>query len=105
MRALLNPSTVLAEVVFAGKLVPVPDGPGEEQITEGLTPRSFLIKAIFASIVLLSLDWIYWWLSISINPFLILYSMHSILVFLLSSNISHFKDSTILVTQPGVRSV
>jgi hypothetical protein len=30
-------------------LVPVPDGPGEEQITEGLTARSFLIKAIFAS--------------------------------------------------------
>jgi hypothetical protein len=40
---------VLAEVVFAGKLVPVPDGPVEEQITEGLTARSFLIKAIFAS--------------------------------------------------------
>ena len=49
LRALLNPSTVLAEVVFAGKLVPVPDGPGEEQITEGLNARSFLIKAIFAS--------------------------------------------------------
>ena len=49
LRALLNPSTVLAEVVFAGKLVPVPDGLGEEQITEGLTARSFLIKAIFAS--------------------------------------------------------
>ena len=49
LRALLNPSTVLAEVVFAGKLVPVPDGPGEEQITEGFTARSFLIKAIFAS--------------------------------------------------------
>ena len=49
LRALLNPSTVLAEVVFAGKLVPVPDGPGEEQITEGLTARSFLIKAIFTS--------------------------------------------------------
>ena len=49
LRALLNPSTVLAEVVFAGKLVPVPGGPGEEQITEGLTARSFLIKAIFAS--------------------------------------------------------
>jgi hypothetical protein len=31
------------------QLVPVPDGPGEEQITEGLTARSFLIKAIFAS--------------------------------------------------------
>jgi hypothetical protein len=29
--------------------VPVPDGPGEEQITEGLTACSFLIKAIFAS--------------------------------------------------------
>ena len=40
---------MLAEFVFAGKLVPVPDGPGEEQITEGLTARSFLIKAIFAS--------------------------------------------------------
>jgi hypothetical protein len=40
---------VLAEVVFACKLVPVPDGPGEEQITEGFTARSFLIKAIFAS--------------------------------------------------------
>jgi hypothetical protein len=40
---------VLAEVVFAGKLVPVPDGPVEEQITEGLTARSFLMKAIFAS--------------------------------------------------------
>jgi hypothetical protein len=42
---------------------------------------------------------------ISINPFLILYSMHSLLDFLLSSNFSHFKDSTILVTQSGVRSV
>ena len=31
--------------------------------------------------------------------------MHSLLDFLLSSNFSHFKDSTILVTQPGVRSV
>jgi porphobilinogen synthase len=31
--------------------------------------------------------------------------MHSLLVFLLSSNSSHFKDSTILVTQLGVRSV
>ena len=31
------------------QLVPVPDGPGEEQITEGLTARSFLIKAIFTS--------------------------------------------------------
>ena len=49
LRALLNPSNVLAEVVFAGKLVPVPAGPGEEQITEGLAARSFLIKAIFAS--------------------------------------------------------
>ena len=49
LRVLLNPSTVLAEVVFAGKLVPVPDGPVEEQITEGLTARSFLIKAIFTS--------------------------------------------------------
>jgi ABC-type sugar transport system substrate-binding protein len=28
--------------------------------------------------------------------------MHSLLDFLLSSNFSHFKDSTILVTQPGV---
>ena len=31
------------------QLVPVPDGPGEEQIAEGLTARSFLIKAVFAS--------------------------------------------------------
>jgi hypothetical protein len=31
------------------QLAPVPDGPVEEQITEGLTARSFLIKAIFAS--------------------------------------------------------
>jgi hypothetical protein len=31
------------------QLVPVPDGHVEEQITEGLTARSFLIKAIFAS--------------------------------------------------------
>jgi hypothetical protein len=31
------------------QLVPVPDGLGEERITEGLTARSFLIKAIFAS--------------------------------------------------------
>ena len=31
------------------QLVPVPDGPVEEQITVGLTARSFLIKAIFAS--------------------------------------------------------
>ena len=30
--------------------------------------------------------------------------MHSLLDFLLSSKFSHFKDSTILVTQPGVRS-
>jgi hypothetical protein len=30
-------------------LVPVPDGLGEERISEGLTARSFLIKAIFAS--------------------------------------------------------
>jgi hypothetical protein len=28
---------------------PVPDGLGEERITEGLTACSFLIKAIFAS--------------------------------------------------------
>jgi hypothetical protein len=31
------------------QLVLVPDGPGEERISEGLTARSFLIKAIFAS--------------------------------------------------------
>ena len=31
------------------QLVPVPDGLGEERISEGLTARSFLIKAIFAS--------------------------------------------------------
>jgi hypothetical protein len=31
------------------QLVPVPDGLGEERITEGLTARSFLIEAIFAS--------------------------------------------------------
>jgi hypothetical protein len=31
------------------QLVPVPDGLGEERITEGLTACSFLIKAIFAS--------------------------------------------------------
>ena len=31
------------------QLVPVPVGLGEEQITEGLTARSFLIKVIFAS--------------------------------------------------------
>ena len=31
------------------QLVPVPDGLGEERITEGLTALSFLIKAIFAS--------------------------------------------------------
>ena len=31
------------------QLVPVHDGLGEEQITEDLTARSFLIKAIFAS--------------------------------------------------------
>ena len=31
------------------QLVPVPDGLGEDQITEGLTARSFLIKAIFAA--------------------------------------------------------
>ena len=31
------------------QLVPVSDGLGEEQITEGLTARSFLIKAIFVS--------------------------------------------------------
>ena len=31
------------------QLVPVPDGLGEERITEGLTASSFLIKAIFAS--------------------------------------------------------
>jgi hypothetical protein len=31
------------------KLVPVPDGLGKERISEGLTARSFLIKAIFAS--------------------------------------------------------
>jgi hypothetical protein len=30
------------------QLVPVPDGLGEERISEGLTARSFLIKAIFA---------------------------------------------------------
>jgi hypothetical protein len=30
-------------------LAPVPDGLGEERISEGLTARSFLIKAIFAS--------------------------------------------------------
>ena len=31
------------------QLVPVPDGLREERISEGLTARSFLIKAIFAS--------------------------------------------------------
>jgi hypothetical protein len=31
------------------QLVPVPDGLGEERISEGLTTRSFLIKAICAS--------------------------------------------------------
>ena len=31
------------------QLIPVPDGLGEERLTEGLTTRSFLIKAIFAS--------------------------------------------------------
>ena len=31
------------------QLVPVPDGLGEERISEGFTARSFLIKAIFAS--------------------------------------------------------
>jgi hypothetical protein len=31
------------------QLVPVPDGLGEERISEGLTARSFLIKAIVAS--------------------------------------------------------
>ena len=31
------------------QLVPVPGGLGEERISEGLTARSFLIKAIFAS--------------------------------------------------------
>ena len=31
------------------QLVPVPDGLGEERISEGLTARSFLIKASFAS--------------------------------------------------------
>ena len=31
------------------QLVSVPDGLGEERITEGLTARSFLIKAILAS--------------------------------------------------------
>ena len=31
------------------QVFPVPDGLGEERITEGLTARSFLIKAIFAS--------------------------------------------------------
>ena len=31
------------------QLVPVPDGLGEERISEGLTARSFLIKAICAS--------------------------------------------------------
>jgi hypothetical protein len=34
---------------FSWQLVPVPDGLGEERITEGLTACSFLIKAIFAS--------------------------------------------------------
>jgi hypothetical protein len=35
--------------IIRWQLVPVPDGLGEERITKGLTARSFLIKAIFAS--------------------------------------------------------
>ena len=50
VRTLLNPSTVLARVVFDGSwFQAVTDGLGEERITEGLTARSFWIKAIFAS--------------------------------------------------------
>ena len=48
LRALLNPSTVLAGVVLADSWFQSL-GLGEERISEGLTARSFLIKAIFAS--------------------------------------------------------
>jgi hypothetical protein len=34
------------------QLVPVPDGLGEERISEGLTARSFLIKAIFLIVII-----------------------------------------------------
>ena len=72
------------------QLVQVPDGLGEDRITEGLTARSFLIKTIFASSpAVVGLDILValygYRLSISINPFLILYSMHS----LISSLFSH----------------
>ena len=43
------PSCCVGRSCISWQLVPVPDGLGEERITEGLTTRSFLIKAIFAS--------------------------------------------------------